>query len=317
MENIAIITYPFISGLYYLAESFRAQQELLGNKVFLIPKKSFVYQNGMWRGIIKSEMPNFLEIKDHISYDFQILNFVKKFNIKKIYSFETFMKDTSWMNGLLAMGIQIIDIPMPEWSVKSDLESGKYKKFSKVYCLTNQAYNLFNRYSNAVITSWDYCPDLKDVKKEKNKILTFYHPGSNAESNQKNTHLVLEAFTMTPHQDIRLLISGFTNYNIRDKRVTYLGRKISRQQVYSAYSSADCIISPSTREGLGMCFYEARKFGCDIITTDSEPMNQHSKYLCRVSEYNKSDSLVPFAIIKPTAIVDQINKYYEDFYGKN
>lgn len=121
---------------------------------------------------------------------------------------------------------------------------------------------------------------------------------------------------MVAHQDIRLMISGFIGANINDKRVSYLGRKISRQQIYSAYSNADCIISPSTREGLGMCFYEAKKFGCDIITTDADPMREHSKYLCRVSGYNKSDSLIPFSIIQPSAILEQINKYYEDFHGK-
>lgn len=315
MENIAIITYPFISGLYYLADSFRIYQESLGNKVFFIPKRSFVYQNGRWNGIIKNELPNFLDIKDNLSYSFQLLNFIKRSNIKRVYSFETFMKDSTWMDPILALGIQIIDIPMPEWSNKSDLESGRYRRFSSVYCLTKQTHDLFKRHSNAMAISWDYCPDLEIVSKEKNKILTLYHPGSNAENNQKNTPILLEAFSMIKHKDIRLVVSGFTGQNIRDSRVSYIGRKISRQEIYSAYYNADCIVSPSTREGLGMCFYEAKKFGCDIITTDADPMKEHSRYLCRVSGYNQSDSLIPFAIVKPSAIVEQINKYYEDFYG--
>lgn len=316
MENIAVITYPFISGLYYLSDSFKFHQESIGNKVYLIPKRNFVYKDGRWRPKINSKISGFLDIREDISYEIQILNYLKKFNIKKIFSFETFLRDSAWIKAVISYGAEIIDIPMPEWSQRQDLESGRYKVFSEVYCLTDQSYFLFKKHSNAVSKSWDYCPRLDKVEKEKNKILTLYHPGSNAEINQKNTKLLLNDFYKVSHKNIRLIISGFIDQPIKDGRVNYIGKNISRQEIYNAYKSSDCIISPSSREGLGMCFYEAKKFSCDIITTDSDPMREHSKYLCKVSEYNKTDSLVPISVIKPGSILEQINRYYEDFYGK-
>jgi glycosyltransferase involved in cell wall biosynthesis len=315
MENIGIITYPFISGLYYLADSFRVYQERLGNKVFMIPKKSFVFTNNRWTGIFKYEMDNFLLFKNDLSYNLQVINYIKKYNIKKIFSFETFMRDSLWVNTVSNLGVQVIDIPMPEWSLKSDLYGGKYSNFFEVYCLTDQAFSLFKNFSNAKKITWDFCPDIFDIKKEKNNILTFYHPGSNYINNQKNTSAVIESIKLIPYKNIKLIISGMTDSEIKDDRIIFLGQKKSRHEIYNAYLKADCIISPSTREGLGMCLFEARKFGCDIITSDADPMRVHSNYLCKVTGYNQSDSLIPFAIIDPPAIADQINKYYEDFYG--
>lgn len=315
MENIGVVTYPFISGLYYLAESFRIYQENLGNKVFMIPKKSFIYTNNKWTGIFRYEMNNFLLFKSDISYSLQIINYIKKYNIKKIFSFETFMKDASWIDAVSSLGVSVIDIPMPEWSLKSDLYSGKYLKFSEVYCVTDQALSLFRNFSNTKKVTWDFCPDIVQIKKEKNNILTFYHPGSNSEVNQKNTTAVIDSLSLVSFKNIKLIVSGFVESKVKDNRIILLGKKNSRHEIYNAYSKADCILAPSSREGLGMSFFEAKKFGCSIITSNADPMREHSKYLCEVSGYNQSDSLIPFAIIEPSAIAEQINKYYEDFYG--
>lgn len=315
MENIAIVTYPFISGLYYLAESFKFQQESLGNKVYFIPKKSFVLSNNKWVGIFKYELKNFLDFKQEDSYSLQMISYLKKLNIKKVFSFETFMRDSAWVDSLNALGIKVIDIPMPEWSLKTELYAGRYNKFFEVYCLTSQSFSLFKDFSKAKKITWDFCPDIKQVSKTKNDILTFYHPGSVSEQNQKNTPAVIKALSLVKAQNIRLLISGSTGSEITDSRIKFLGRKISRHEIYDAYNKADCTISPSTREGLGMCFFEAKKFGCNIITSDVEPMIEHSKHLCKISGYNQSESLIPFAVIEPPAIAEQINKYYEDFYG--
>jgi len=316
LNNIAIITYPFISGLFYLAESFKTYQESLGNSVFFFPKKSFIMDGRKWKGIFKKELPNFLEFNENTLYGLQILNYCKKYRITKIYSFETFMKDSSWVDMAMKNGIMVYDIPMPEWSSKDDLILGKYKKFYKVYCLTNQSFSLFKEYSNVEKISWDYCPQINPVRKQRGERLTLYHPGSNYEINQKNTTALIESFKLIKNENIHLNISGHVGVNSLDERIKLLGKKISRQNVFDAYLEADCVISPSIREGLGMFVYEAKKFGCDLITSNIMPLNEHTRYLCRVSGYNQSDSLIPFAIIEPKSIAEQINKYYEDHYGK-
>lgn len=311
---VGIITYPFISGLYYLAKSFAGYLESIGEDYVLIPKKSFVLDGQRWTGIFKYELDGFEKLNSNISYQIQLLSLCKTKNIKTIVSFETFMRDSSWVDMLSKYGIKIVDIPMPEWSLKSDIISGRYRKFDSVYCLTNQTYDLFSRYSKAERKKWDFCPDISVVEKQKSETLTFYHPGSAAVVNQKNTISVIQSLKLIPYKNINFLFSGFLGAELNDSRCVYLGQKINRHEIISAYHKADCIISPSTREGLGMCLYEAKKVGCDIITTDAAPMNEHSKYLCRVSGYNQSESIIPFASVEPSAIAEQIVKYYEDFY---
>jgi len=314
VDNIGIVTYPFISGLYYLADSFKKIEEDKGNNVFLFPKKSFINKDGKWISKIKYELDNFIHINENILYNIQLLTLVKKKNIKRIFSFETFMRDCSWVKTLRSNGVEVIDIPMPEWTNKIDIYTGKYNIFSSVYCLTEQSYDVFRSYANAKKITWDFC-NQQPLVKTKNNILTLYHPGSNSLNNQKNTESVIDAFSSIENNDISLIISGVHNRKITDKRIIHIGSNLSRQKIYDAYSISDCIVSPSSREGLGMCFYEAKKFGCDIITTDYDPMRQHSRYLCKVSGYEENDSPIPFAIVSPSAIADQINKYYEDFYA--
>jgi glycosyltransferase involved in cell wall biosynthesis len=316
MENILIITYPFLSGLYYLAESFRVYQEGIGNKVFFAPKKSFYLKDNIWASTFKTEVSGFIPMDINISYSLQIINIINKYKISKVFSFETFMMDSMWVKSIIRHGIPVIDIPMPEWVMEKDIRSEKHKIFSEVLCLTNQSFNIFKNISNARKVYWDFCPDINLAYKKRNNTLTMYHPGSNFDNNQKNTDLLINSFKYVKHKNIRLILSGFINNNIIDDRIEYIGLKKNRQDIISAYSRADCVVSPSSREGLGLCFFEAKKMGCDIITTDAAPMREHSNYLCKVYGYKKTESIIPFALLKSESIVEQINKYYEDFYGK-
>lgn len=86
---------------------------------------------------------------------------------------------------------------------------------------------------------------------------------------------------------------------------------LNKEDVYKLYEKSDCVIAPSTREGLGLAFYEAKKFDCEIITTDVDPMNIHTDYLCKVISYN-GNGLIPHAITSSEEILKQLNKYYEE-----
>ena len=88
---------------------------------------------------------------------------------------------------------------------------------------------------------------------------------------------------------------------------------VDRDGIVSLYDKSHCVIIPSSREGLGLGFYEAKAMGCDLITTNAAPMNKHSDYLCEVISYNKNESPVPFAMINTDDLVDQLIKYNEDF----
>lgn len=313
--NVAIITYPFESGLFYLAKSFEYEFREKYN-FFYIPKRKFTLINNRWIPNTKNENNLFLHIDDNNEYAFEILLLCKKFNIEKIFSFETFIRDSSWVDLLSINGIKVIDIPMIEWVLKKDFDLNKYKKFYKIYCTTNYTFNIFSKkYSNAIKFFWDYCPDITFKNNKCNK-LTFYHPGSIQEINWKNTDIILDSITSIDNYNFNFMYSGFSNKKINDDRVVFIGHKKNRQDIIDAYNIASCIIAPSSREGLGLSFYEAKKTKCDIITTNAPIMDEHTKYLCESFKNEKSETLMPFYKISKEDLTKVILKYCEDFYGR-
>lgn len=317
MNNLLIITYPFLSGLNYLSLSYEKYIKNNYDNIFYIPKRKFNLINNKWIPSTKNENSSFIKINDNENYGFQILNFCKNLKIKKIVSFETFMKDSSWVDLLRYNNIQIIDVPMPEWVNRSDFDSNKYLKFNNIYCLTDFTFNLFNlKYKNIERIEWDFCPDFKSIKKPINSHPIFYHPGSNYEINSKNTEKVISAFLSIKNINFILNYSGHSNLKINTENIKYIGDKKDRQDIISAYNMADCIVSPSSREGLGLSFYEAKKSKCDIITSNAPPMSYHSSYLCNVKKLIYNESIIPYAEIDNNSLKEQILKYCEDFYER-
>jgi glycosyltransferase involved in cell wall biosynthesis len=283
MNNLLIITYPFLSGLNYLSLSYEKYIKNNYDNIFYIPKRKFNLINNKWIPSTKNENSSFIKINDNENYGFQILNFCKNLKIKKIVSFETFMKDSSWVDLLRYNNIQIIDVPMPEWVNRSDFDSNKYLKFNNIYCLTDFTFNLFNlKYKNIERIEWDFCPAFLSIK---------------------NINFILN-------------YSGHSNLKINTENIKYIGDKKDRQDIISAYNMADCIVSPSSREGLGLSFYEAKKSKCDIITSNAPPMSYHSSYLCNVKKLIYNESIIPYAEIDNNSLKEQILKYCEDFYER-
>tara|TARA_Y100000287_G_scaffold186136_1_gene192132 strand:+ start:7487 stop:9886 length:2400 start_codon:yes stop_codon:yes gene_type:complete len=330
-KNIIIKTYLFESGLFYLA---KALGDILSenNNVFYAPKCRYEKIGQQYTRIYPK--PSDDRLLDNISiesfsnrasiYD-QLFRMVEDKDVDLIISFETFMRQAQWVSRLKARkAVEIIDVPMSEWVGKNFVNNSSYKVFDKIWCLTDTAWKIFSDYDNRERQSWEYVDkDLFKLDAEKPKdTLLFYHQASlNEGFSQKNTKEVLKAYSSfnsaNPNVS-RLIVSGKLkedelNIAKKCKNIMVISRVIGREEICKIYSKAHCVICPSVREGLGLSFFEAKSMECGIITTDVDPMNKHTDYLCKVLRYDGSDSMVPFAVTDASKILEQINIFYKDF----
>ena len=324
-KNILILTYLFESGLFYLGKSL--YNELCkNNNVILFPKeKYYKTKSGRFHPIYpKRKSENLLDNlrhKDILKYNSNnILNFIKDMNIELVISLETFMPNSAWINNAKKLGVKVIDVPMPEWTNFSLIKSGRYNVFDEIWCLSKTSYALFSGYDNRVMIEWDYANDiLQSFSKTKKQIGLFYHPASlNPSFSQKNTGLVIESFLeFEKEKNVKLIITGSLSEKQKkmakkSNNIMIINEILEKKDIYKIYEKAQCLLAPSSREGLGLHFYEAKKMGCEIITTDVDPMNLHSPYLCQVISYNKGDSPVPFAETSKGEILKQLNRFYKE-----
>ncbi len=331
-KNILIKTYLSESGLFYLGQSL-AEHLSDGNNVYIIPKEKYKRNNS---GVFTRFYPKFydkasghglniINIRERDSIAEQTLKAIRTKKIDIIISLETFMMKAQWVTLARRQGVKVYDVPMPEWTTKRFVNNKSYSIFDKILCLTDTSFDVFSDYKNRERCEWDYVDRsvfVRQVDKSDIPSLTFYHPGSvNPGFTQKNTAQVLEAFSdFVSKNDINceLLVTGNLNETQlkiaqKCKKIILISEVLSRKEIADLYDRSHCLIIPSTREGLGLSFYEAAAMGCDIITTNVDPMNKHTDYLSDVISYNQNESPVPFAITSSEKIEEQINRYYEDF----
>tara|TARA_B100001094_G_scaffold131968_1_gene127760 strand:- start:7244 stop:9649 length:2406 start_codon:yes stop_codon:yes gene_type:complete len=326
-KKILIKTYLFESGLFYLGKSL--YKELVkNNEVYLFPKEKYkktgrrfvpfyppLSDKGLLSGLSYFEANSFHK------------NNLEKFVIDKdvdiIFSLETFMPTASWIDSIKSKKrVRIYDIPMPEWVDESHLKRGSYNRLDGIISLTKTTTRLFGK-TIIYETSWDYANDannfISENKKSKDKFI-FYHQASlNPSFSQKNTKNVLLAFqrfSEDVQKNVQLIVTG----RLSDKEklivkksnnIMIINEILNKEGIYKLYEKSDCVIAPSTREGLGLTFYEAKKFDCEIITTNADPMNIHTDYLCKVISYN-GNGLIAHATTSSEEILKQLNKYYEE-----
>ena len=334
-KNIIIVTYLTESGLWYLAKTLG---DLLSknNNVIYVPKTKYrptfpgsnqferFYPVSNDKGLLKDV--NCIKFSEDLYFYDQMVNAVKDNDIDIVISFETLMRKTEWIKRVKAnTGAKVIDVPMSEWVSKSSLSKREYDLFDEIWCLTDTSYNIFSDFRNRKKMSWDYVDRRvffsTMAKKDINK-LTFYHPGSvNPGASSKNTAKVLAAFKRfsdLKNADAKLIVTGrLTDEEERIAKscnnIEYIKGIQTRKDIVKLYNRSHCVICPSTREGLGLSFYEAKAMECGIITTDIDPMNIHTEYLCKVTSYNDSDTCVQFAITSINNIFGQIIKFSEDY----
>lgn len=324
-KNILIQSYLHESGLWYLSLSLAKELKHQGHHVKFIPKAKYIkqgvrYQKYYWNQV-KSEFDHLpLEVNSDI---LQLNSYIKKFQIDTIISFETLMEDAYWISKLNSK-VYLVDVPMLEWVTPSILESGKYQCFDEIWALTDLTYQTFIKANQNQVKKirWDFV-DRTLFKNDPNpwsSVFVYFHQASlNPDHSTKNTDKVIQAFNLLSYPDIELIISGNVNSELQhliqaNQKIKTFNRLLSRQEVANVYSNTNCVVMPSSKEGLGMTLFEAAACGCQIITTDASPMNEHpTPYLCPVTSFKKDRSLVPSAEVTIESIYQQMKKVYEDY----
>ena len=229
------------------------------------------------------------------------------------------MRKAQWVAEVKnSLQVSVIDVPMPEWVEEDFVKNSSYRIFDKIWCLTETSYKIFGQYQQKTLMEWDYVDREifnHNTAKKRGSEIAFYHQASlNPSFSQKNTSKVIRAFQMFSEEcpdSVRLTITGVLSEEQmalakKSKNIILIPDVIDRRSIADIYSKSDCVICPSTREGLGLSFFEAKSSGCSIITTDVDPMNRHTEYLCEVISYNKSESMVPHAITSAEKIFEQL-----------
>ncbi len=331
-KRVLIKTFLFESGLWYLAESLKIELESLGNEVAFISKARYSpnsfgrfepsYPECNDKRILSKNKTYQLNKKSSILSQMQ--DVCEDYKPDIIISMETLMQNAQWVSHLRNMrSLRVIDIPMLEWVSPKYLKSRSYEIFDEIWCLTDVCKRHFSLYKNSKRIEWDFYDKklfFKDRKNTSDKIKFFHAASVSKFFSYKNTELTISAFNkfckaMGPVAELE--ISGCLTKREKEAAllnplVKFHDTPISREGVAEAYRRSDCVLAVSKKEGLGLSLFEAKACGCDLITTDSEPMSQHSSYLCKVVAYNKDESLVPASICGEREILEQIIKFYED-----
>lgn len=328
-QNVLIKTYVHESGLWYLALSLARELEKQGHQVKFIPKTKLVKEGKKYvKTYLAPEISSdkILPMSIDQPINSQILNYIKQYDIKTVISLETLMEMSSWIDGI-KNNVRLIDIPMLEWVNPSLFDRGSYEQFDEIWALTDQTYEVFQEsYSKTKRISWDFI-DREIFFNDQNPFgppqFCFYHQGSlNTEYSSKNTELVLAAFIKLNDEypkEIKLIITGnLSNSKLRSiidsySNISVFDRVLSRKEIANIYSITNCVVSPSSKEGLSLSLFEAEACGCLLITTDAPPMNEHNtKYLCEVANFRKDKTLVPVAELTVDSIYKQMKKAYEE-----
>lgn len=332
---VLIKTYCFESGLWYLAESLGKYLESQGHKVYYVSKSKYQMLNASFsRTYLDPQNPedfqdhNILKMTAEQSINEQLYKYIVKYGIRYLISFETLMEKANWIIPLknrFRKELKIIDVPMAEWVSEKFLYSGSYKIFDEIWSLNNLTYSLFKHEKNLRDVQWPFVDSKlfnKRWRKKNTDIVNFLHiTSTNPNYSTKNTEMVVKTFSdfLTFQQpDARLIIQGNLPENLlrtieKHSNISNIGGVLRREELAKLYKQTDCILAPSSREGLSLTLYEGLASGCKVITTDYAPMNYISTpYLCKVIRTKKDKSLIPIAIIEEKSLYDNIKRVYEE-----
>ncbi|MEO8376576.1 MAG: glycosyltransferase, partial [Candidatus Sumerlaeota bacterium] len=96
--------------------------------------------------------------------------------------------------------------------------------------------------------------------------LTLLFVASSLENERKNLRVLLDALDLIPRFPVRLLCLGEAAHTeIKDQRVTFLGRKSTAEELRTAYSAADVSVMTSLVDNLPNTVLESLFCGTPVI----------------------------------------------------
>lgn len=332
---VIIKTYCFESGLWYLAKALGDQLKEQGHIVYYVPKSKYQMMSASFRRTYPEphnaadfEGEDILRMTSEQTINEQLHKYIVKYDIKYLISFETLMEKGNWITLLKRRfrdDLKIIDVPMAEWVGERFMGARSYRMFDEVWALNKLTADLFKNEDNVRKISWPVVDSSlfnKRGRKRKKTPVNYLHIAStNPDYSSKNTAEVIKAFDQFIRRDspeCHLHIQGKLPENLiisieKHGNISNTDTIVSREELAKLYKQSDCIIAPSSREGLSLALYEGLASGCKVITTDAEPMNYiDTPYLCKVTRKRRDRSLVPLAIIDENSLYKNIKRVYED-----
>ena len=297
--KIAIKTFLNRSGLNRLSQIMMDKK-----RGYVIPKENWVLINGRYRKKINIE-------KSCIPEGFKLWSGE---DIDELYSFETSMIDTRWIYKFKKMGVKIYDIPMIEWVERKKFEQNRYDIFDKILCLNEFCFKTFkSKYPAAERVEFKLNYKNKFMGAKKNII---YHQASCSSLNPlKNTDAVIDAF-LNLNSNFRLIITGILNdeqlKRIHGTKIDYKGI-LDYEDILEIFNYSKFYLAPSIQEGLSIPLYEAKKYGCKIITTNFSPMKEMGDYLCHTEiNYNVGKFMYPRLCVSKESVYNALYKAIND-----
>lgn len=179
-----------------------------------------------------------------------------------------------------------------------------FKKFHKIFIFTKGQVKLFRKFG---LTNTYYIPfglDLDEFdnkhKEIDDKIVFLHTSGYGGIGKRRNTEAVIKAYEIIADENTSLIM---TSQNVQT---------LPYDEIKKLYSNADCYLSPSKWEGLGIPNVESIISGTPVITTNFLPMNEivlenKTGLLVDADDFKKTEEIgIEQQIINPNDLAEKM-----------
>lgn len=308
--NVGIVSWWFNRGQATVARHLRSAIDELGHRSFVLArptKDSFTLPRFVSRQDVWDQASVTRASRSEIPWR-EYARWARDNHLDAIFFDQNYQLDE--IAKLRSLGIRTLGRFVWEQFSPRHVE-GARRAFDVIYSLTRaeQARYRDELGLDTPYVPWGCHPELSIPNQTKRSdAVWFFYPGGYLRD-RKPTRAVIEAFSSTSRQDIRLLIKSqhplreshlgswpprarsswrkgpFRPRDSRipaealDPRIELHADDLSVKDYYTLFSSSHVCLAPSRWEGLGLHFYEALAFGLPIITNDDAPMNETVRHM--------------------------------------
>jgi len=255
-KNICMISTAFQSEVYYLSKFFN-KRLIKNNQITWISKYS---EDATDRRIVQLEEEEFF------------MFFVKN-NFDIIISFGADI-GSDW-----AKQFSDIIIDIPTINSIAENEPFSYNYILQALCLSDYIYGLLESNHNS-----KYINMLPKNNHSCGKKIKFYHNAPfKGDMSDRKTDDIIDAFL---NKNQKLLISGYIDeYNISrlTNNIEYIGVQ-PRAKVSDLMCKSEWLLSPSLYEDFGLHIYDAKSYGCKIMSSSISSISNLGDYVVDVNK---------------------------------
>ena len=197
----------------------------------------------------------------------------------------------------IALACRVKDIPIMISVHDSRMENISQSLIfaDKVVCVSEEVKKVVSKYTSVDTRDLLMLPRFVDNSIFTRKFNTFFFTELNKKygegvhiihvgrkSYEKNIETVIKSLVYLPkdYSLVQIGLGDSTKYEVIARSLNVLDRcffvgGIPREELALYYSWADCMCTPSRREGFGLVFIEACACGCPVVTSNIGPMNEY------------------------------------------